>query len=354
MSANPLEQLRKERPDLFTAPPFWQSSLEDIARTAEQVTTLSTEIMGKSAGNRDIYRFASGTLEKQCSTATISSAMASDRPECFFDPKLRTHPSLVIIGSIHGGETEGIATCLELIKIMEHGHDWQGNDRSELREQLLKLRLNIIPCLNPDGRERAAISHLNNAEIDHIYLVQQGIRQDGSLFKGRKIKETQPIPPGFLSFMGGYYNDNGINLQHDDFFSNNLCPENLAILKLFRQELPDGFITFHAHGAKPSFTGSDRYLFPGYRQKQIEAIAYISARLIGSGIDTAMSIGQPDASFYFQTWLSQASGALPLLFELPHGTENYHYPLAQTLTTGLTVVETLSEFALKFGLRPYS
>ena len=351
IDVNPIEALKKERPELFEAPPYWPSNLEDIAAAASKTKVMQSEKIGKSAGGRDLWAFSSGELEQQHPAATISSAMGSDNPECYFDPAKRTRPSLLLIGSIHGGETEGIATCMNIINVIETGSDLAGNDRTNLRELLLKFRLNIIPCLNPDGRTTAGVSHLCNAEIDHIYLVQQGIKKDGSLFKGRKVKETQPIPKDFLAFMGGYYNDDGVNLQHDDFFSANLCPENKALIKLFQREMPDAFMTFHAHGSIPAITGPDLYLFPGYREKQIEAISFIATYFDRKNIEMGKSVPAPTESFYFQTYFSHLCGAVPLLFEFPHGTENCHYPLEEILEHGMIVVEGWADFALKHEFR---
>ena len=353
MKNNPIEELRVSRPDLFDAPPFWPVHLDDIAKLAEKTEIMRPDIIGRSAGGRDIWAFSSGEFEPRRPTATISSAMASDRPECFFDYSAGTRQSLVLIGSIHGGETEGIATCMNIISIIESGRDLAGNARTRLRDLLKNFRLNIIPCLNPDGRATAGVAHLSNAEIDHIYLVQQGIMKDGSLFKGREIKETQPVPKDFLAFRGGYYNDDGVNLQHDDFFSAELAPENKALIKLFKKEMPDAFLTFHAHGAPPAFTGPDLYLFPGYREKQIEAISYIGEFCARKHMKIEESVPQPTASFYFQTYFSHLCGAIPLLFELPHGTVNCPFSLETILEQGLTVVEGWADFALNRRFEKY-
>jgi len=353
---NPVAWLRRTRPDLFDAPDFWQTTVDEIAGAARKVTRGTMRILGQSAGGLDIFSVAYGGREPQTPTATISSAMASDRPEAFFDPGRRSRPALILIGSIHGGETEGIATCLNLIEILERGADLRGTPHPQLAAQLEKMRLVIVPCLNPDGRQRAGVRHLNGAEIEHIFLVQQGVRQDGTLLKGRSVKETHPIPPGMLRFMGGYYNDNGVNLQHDDFFGPALAPENAAMQQLVRTEIPDGFLTLHAHGGHPALTAPDAYLAPGYQRRQAEVTYYILSRLTLNGhevLDPARATGPP-WSFYFQTYFAHACGALPLLCELPHGIAANPYPLAKTLDAGLLVVSTWIEFALRFGLRPNS
>lgn len=309
--------------------------------------------MGQSAGGRDIFAFQYGEFEEVRPMATISSAMASDRPAAFYDPSLRNKPSLALIGSIHGGETEGIAFCLALIDLLETGRDGFGKERPELLEKIGKVRLNLIPCLNPDGREAAAIDHLNGAELDDLFLVQQGLLADGTPFRGRKVKETQPIPPGFLEFMGGYYNADGVNLQHDDFFGPRVAPENAAIRDLFRVEIPDAFLTMHAHGAPAAFLAPDAFISPGNQRKQVEAAGYVLARLHAQGIPFLApdSIVTPPWSFFFQTWLHHMTGATPLLFEFCHGLKIRPASLESILETGFAVFEAWLDYCLAFGPR---
>ncbi len=352
--ADPIAALRAQRPDLFAAPDWWQTTLDAIAEAAAASRIAEARSLGRSAGGRDLWCFtAGGAFEPQHPTATISSAMGSDNPRCFFDPARRTRPVLVLIGSIHGGETEGIAACLDLLRLIETGRDLRGREQPERRKLAESLRLLVIPCLNPDGRERAAVRHLNGATLEHLFLVQQGLRADGSPFRGRAIKEVQPIPEGYLRFLGGYYNDHGVNLQHDDFFGPSLAPENQVLRELFRRELPDGFLTLHAHASRPSFYHANAHVSPGVHRRQNSAEFFILSRLASAGFE----VNDPDRatgpawSFCFQTFFHRVCGALPLVCELPHGTVNCPLPLDRILDAGGVVLEAWFDFALRFGLR---
>ncbi len=352
-----IEALRAEKPYLFEPLEFWPVDGGRMEQAIRGVRKGEAVLMGRSAGMRQIWGVTYGDFEPQQPTATISSAMASDHPEAFFNPERRTRPVLAVIGSIHGGETEGIALSMNLIHLMEHGVDLLGRRHDALRDRMREVRLVIVPCLNPDGRAKAAVTHLSGATRDELFLVQQGICQDGSLFAGRKVKEVSPIPPGFLKRMGGYYNDAGVNLQHDDFFGPQLAPENEAVMKLFRRELPDTFITLHAHGAPAAFIGPDAFIAPGYQRKQTEAMGYILSRLVDRGIPILApeQIVTPPWSFYFQTWLHHMTGSLPLLFEFCHGLEGYTPSSPeQTLDTGLLMIGAWMEYFTHFGARPRS
>jgi len=349
-----MKQLRDRNPGLFQAPSFWPVDLESINRQLQASRAGEPFRAGTSSGGRPISGIAYGAFEPQTPTATISSAMASDRPAAFYDPSKRTRPVLVIIGSIHGGETEGTALCMNLVNLMETATDLRGKRHDKLRETLQQVRLILIPCLNPDGRHTACVAHLNQATVEELFLVQQGVCANGSLFRGRKVKETAPIPKGFLQHMGGYYNADGVNLQHDDFFGPGLAPENLAIQSVFRKEIPDAFLVLHAHGAPAAFITPDAYLSPGYQRKQIEAAGFILSRLVERKIPilTPEQLAVPPWSFYFQTWLHHMSGALPLLFEFSHGLKETPCSLEEIVDTGLLVTQAWAEYCLTFHARP--
>jgi len=350
----PIAALRASKPDLFVSPPFWKSRLSDLEAAAQSAKVLHCEEIGQSAGGRSILAFSLGEFEPVSSTATISSAMASDRPGSYYDHKERQRPSLTLIGSIHGGETEGLALALSLIHLLETGKDTLGRERPHLVESLQRIRLNIIPCLNPDGRAAAAVDHLSGAGLEDLFLVQQGVFPDGTLFRGRRVKETQPIPAGMLAHQGGYYNADGVNLQHDDFFGPKLAPESMAIRDLFRREIPDAFLTMHAHGGPAAFLVPDSFISPGMQNKQVEAATFGLARLHAAGIPFLPSdqIVTPPWSFFFQTWLHHMTGATPLLFEFCHGMEMHPQSLETILETGFQVFEAWIDYNLSFGPRP--
>jgi len=351
-----IEELRQRRPDLFKAPEFWKSELGDIAAAAAKMKRGRSELLATSTGGHPIHAFTYGKLEKIEGTATISSAMASDRPECFYDPAQRSAPSLTLIGSIHGGETEGVAFCLSLIELLESGRDSLGRERPELEQKIDQTRLCLVPCLNPDGRQAAGVLHLNDAELADLFLVQQGLLADGTPLAGRRVKEVQPIPPESMQFLGGYYNRNGVNLQHDDFFGPSVAVENAAIRDLFRRELPDAFLTMHAHGGPAALLTPDAYLAPGYQRKQIEAAGFILGQLHSQNIPflPPEEIVTPPWSFFFQTWLYHMTGATPLLFEFCHGLRINPYPLEKIIESGFVTFEAWLDYFLKFGPRPKS
>jgi hypothetical protein len=55
---------------------------------------------------------------------------------------------------------------------------------------------------------------------------------------------------GDVGILGAYFNDDGVNLMHDDFFLP-MARETDAILRLARGEAPDVAVSLHSHESPP-------------------------------------------------------------------------------------------------------
>jgi hypothetical protein len=80
------------------------------------------------------------------------------------------------------------------------------------------------------------------------YVVQEylntGGQPDGSIIGWPQCKEHIPLDFGTTQFPGGYPNDAGVNIQHDDFFGQ--CqPETQALFDLTARERPDLILNMH-------------------------------------------------------------------------------------------------------------
>jgi len=106
----------------YPAPPFWKSSLSDIAEAAQAAKLAYVSRLAESAGGREIIMFAYG--DKQCfsRTANYNSSCGAKNPLYYADKK-DAKPVVFIVGAVHGCELEGIAACLNLIRIAETGMD---------------------------------------------------------------------------------------------------------------------------------------------------------------------------------------------------------------------------------------
>ena len=79
----------------------------------------------------------------------------------------------------------------------------------------------------------------------------QGTRADGTMYRWPWVKEFHPMIND-IGFLGGYFNDQGVNLQCDDMFFP-MAEETRAILRLAKREAPDCVVNVHSHEERGEF-----------------------------------------------------------------------------------------------------
>lgn len=152
----------------------------------------------------------------------------------------------MIIVEIHSGEWDGVVSCINLIKIFETGTDLRGVEYANLYKWQKEASIAIIPALNPDGRERIDLDTVVGMPREEFRRVDQGINFDDTNCEWPGVKRVHPIKDK-VKFMGGYFNDDGINLMHDNFFSP-MANETSIALKFVDEFAPDMVFNMHGHG----------------------------------------------------------------------------------------------------------
>ena len=107
----------------------------------------------------------------------------------------------------------------------------------------------LVPCLNIDGRARIPLRTMVGQTFDKFRYYSQGSWKDGELCGHPACKLIHPIKDK-CDFLGGYFNDDGVNIVHDNFFFP-MAEETKAILKLADEFVPD--ITIHLHGGSNNY-----------------------------------------------------------------------------------------------------
>ena len=228
-------------------PVFWKTTLAEIDEAYGSACKVAEKrILTRSPGGRPVYMLAYGA-KKLPGTANYSSALGSHDASCYKNPA-NDHPTIVLIGAEHGQETEGVAALMNLIALLETGKDLAGNGNDTLLALAEKARIVIVPVANPDGRARVQPAGMVGLTGYDLRYWGQGTWKDGSLCGWPECKKVHPIK-GHEDFLGGYYNDNGINLMHDNFF-HPYAAETQALLDLCADEAAD--FVLHLHGGSNS------------------------------------------------------------------------------------------------------
>ena len=215
------------------------------------------------------------------------------------------------------------------------------------------MRVVLIPLAQPDGRIRIPVRNIIGATVDELYYYGQGVLKTGETLRWPDCKRMQPIPLDKMELLGGYYNDAGVNIQHEDFFAPKLAPETRSLIDLVRDETPDCVMTLHSCGVGPFFTGPDNFIPQDYQYRQAQIAAIVGDRHRRDGLKPGYRPKTgPTGGFFFHTALHHTSGALPLLFEYPHGLEMKPFTFDEILDIGLSLFEEVMRFGVTYGFRP--
>ena len=233
-------------------PPFWKSTVGEVSDfLKDNVAKGQVEVFGKSAGNRPISAVLYGNARKGTGTSTFSGSLGFGNVQAY---RGQDHSKTVYLGmgSVHGGEFEGIVGIVNLVSVLETGKDIRGKEWPGITAAAAKLdRIILIPVMNPDGRSRVPLrmeSHRGTSNFVYEFF-NTGCKSDGTLLGWPGVKEFIPLDFKMTDFPGGYPNDAGVNIMHDDFLGE-IQPETKALLDLCNREKPDLVINMHT-GAPP-------------------------------------------------------------------------------------------------------
>jgi len=152
-----------------------------------------------------------------------------------------------------------------------------------------------------------------------------------------------------VEFLGGYFNDAGVNIDLDDFFSSQKAPETEALLNLVREETPDCVLVLHAHAPGAYISQPNAFIPQHYQYHQAQIGALVAERLGRDGLRPAWRPAKGPceiAYFNLPTALHYVSGALPLAFEFPHGVESDPFTFDEILDIGLSTFEEVMRYVV--------
>lgn len=321
----PEEYLREEE----SIPAFWITALDDIREfLAARVKRGTVRSVGESAGGRPINAVFYGEPRTGRGTTNFSGSLGFRDVRAYFGPEHEKRVYMAM-GAVHASEYEGVAGIVNLISVLETGSDLRGKEWPDLAGLAGELeRLILIPVTNVDGRARIPQRMFPHRGTDNTIYQYFGTGgwTDGSNIGWPTCKEFIPLDFARVQFPGGYPNDAGVNIQHDDFFSSERQPETEALLHLVGEERPDLIINMHT-GAPPKnyFTRMHRpYAEPALMPPFEDLYRRVHTRLALDGLQStrdpaieADSSTVPQGGYNLDTALNLHCGALSVLIEAP-------------------------------------
>jgi hypothetical protein len=228
-------------------PSYWISSYDDVTNfLLKNVHKGMVEVIGTSAGGRPIRAVFYGKQRQGKGTTTFSGSLGFGDVRAY---RGDDHDKTVYMSmaAVHGGEFEGIVGMVNLISIIETGKDLRGQEWPGITAVVSKLdRLILIPIVNVDGRVRIPLRMelFRDTDFTVAEYLNTGGNADGKITGWPQIKEFIPMDFSKPGFPGGYPNDAGVNIQHDNFFGKSQ-PETQALFDLTEREKPDLILNLH-------------------------------------------------------------------------------------------------------------
>ena len=334
-------------------PSSYVTRYEDVCERLEHLQRGTVREIGRSAGGRPLHAVSYGEFEPVARTANLSSALAAGEPAAYYGSG-GSRQVLVAVAAVHGAEMESIAAVMHLLCVLETGLDLDGVEWPELYAAAGALRLVLVPVGNPDGRARITADDPLTWTASEAEQYRHGLAADGhpnGWMPGCFV--PHPRPAGFDSFLGGYFNDAGVNPSHGAFLDRTTSPESHALINLVEAETPDAYLDLHSCGSGP-------FLFSGSRFIPEE----LAARQ--SFVDGAWRQKMRDRGLPAPTWTTRSrrqvmgldevmyhrTGLLPLVFEGGSG-ERYSgiHIHRQIVESYLLLFETVCGIATTEGLR---
>ena len=163
---------------------------------------------------------------------------------------------------------------------------------------------------------------------------------------------------GDVGCLGGYFDDAGVNMMHDEW-SAPMSATTQNLLKLVRNEAPDIVLNCHSHEGVP-FMLPLAYVPAGVEKQLQDFTANYYTQLDRAGIPHKNSLppllSQESTSALPQalnltSMLYHTGAALPMTFESPHGLSDQSggmFSYQQILDLHHVLVETAADWLLKF------
>lgn len=339
----------------MSTPQFFQTTFEAVQETTSQVKQGKAREIGRSAGGRSLFAITYGEKEPITRTANLSSALAGGKPQAFFGEKPRKRQAFMVTAGVHGAEMEGIAAVLNLLSLMENGKDLGGREWPGILEAAEKLRIVVVPCLNPDGRARIPLDDPTTWTPEEVEKYRHGLDKEGRPIRWPQCKLVHPRDLEEDSFLGGYFNDAGVNPLHGVFLPPDIAPETHAALALALDETPDCVLDLHSCSAPiPFFIVGDVSLPESYCRRQ-HSLEGFCRRLLSERVGIDYNVAWPgcEGALTLESAYYHICGALPMTFEGIYRPEHGpSWPHERIVDSYLGIFEGLMTAGSKEGFKP--
>jgi hypothetical protein len=334
-------------------PDFWVGDVDTLRDHVESIDRGTVRRIATSPGGHGIDCVHYGGAEEPDRRANFNSAVAAGDPAYYAEKASREQPVVYLVGPVHGAETEGLTGLVNLIAVLETGRDLSGRSQPDLRALAERCRLLIVPLGNPDGLARIDVATLQGMDEADLRFWGQGTWSTDEFMGWPGAKQRHPMVGDEVGFLGGYFNDDGVNPMHDEFFAP-MGPESEAILRVAREAAPDIAASLHSYESapailRPSFLPMDVQEEVRSIQERHDQNLRAADLPVGEPFEPAAETGRPPPYFNLVSALYHTSGATAFVHESPHGLADEDactVSLEEILDAQLALYESIFRHAL--------
>jgi len=336
-----------------SVPRWWVTDLPGVLEELSKVNNGTVSSIARTPGGHDVHLLQYGREAQGEQLANFNSAVGAQEPDVYRAKSSRKEPVIYFLGPVHGQEIEGVAGLVNFIHVLETGRDLRDRPQPTLVELAQKCRLLIIPVGNPDGVARCEPRSFIGMRFNDMRFWGQGTWSDDTIIGWPAAKRLHPMVGARVGFRGCYFNDDGINLMHDEFFAPR-SKEVPAILQVAYDEAPDLAVSLHSHNDLPMLIRPAHV--PLEVQHDVLALgkscyALLDQRRLphAGPFKVQAEQGVIPRSFNLVSAIYHTSGAHAFTFESPHGLDVEKWP-EKTHERILDIQLSLYEAMMRFEI----
>jgi hypothetical protein len=305
-------------------PDFWLTTVDEVYRFLDRKINKGTvRRFGTTAGSRSMRAVFYGKPRQGTGSTTYSGSLGYRDVRAYLGPEYAKKVYFAM-AAVHGGEMEGIAGVVNLLSVLENGHDLRGREWPEITAAAAKIdRIVLVPIVNVDGRARVPYRMLRHRGADYTVpeYFNTGADLNGKLLGWPGVKQFIPLDFSKTQFPGGYPNDAGVNIQHDDFLGKPQ-PETRALFELTARERPDIVLNMHTGATFPQIL--KEFIEPSLVAAWEQYYRRVKTALTTADLRQTRDVAKESdpsrlrhGTYNLSTALNLHSGALTVLIESP-------------------------------------
>ncbi len=206
-------------------------------------------------GYEEVRGFLRG-LRKGRSDTVGKSAGGRPITAVYYGPA-KPRRKLCIASSTHGTEVEGVSSVMNIINVLETGHDLRGRKWPAFGEIARKVGFYLVPFYNPDAAARSMVKSYVGMSFDAINHLHVGFWKNGRTLCRKRVfgpwtKESDVAGKmDYIGYLGQRFNDAGRLINRPCSRRRSMAVETMQMLAYLRKNRIDCYMDLHSHSTAP-------------------------------------------------------------------------------------------------------